>query len=121
MGAEYPPPWKLPPPYSNYNYGFRVPLIVISAYTTPGLVSTVQPEDFGSVLNMIQGIFFGPANEHLLGFADARSTNDLREFFTDTAQPYGATIPAVEDINYFLDMAKPKAEDANAPVPPDND
>ena len=114
-------PWKLPPPYSNYNYGFRVPLIVISAYTTPGLVSTVQPEDFGSVLNMIQGIFFGPANEHLLGFADARSTNDLREFFTDTAQPYGATIPAVEDINYFLDMAKPKVEDANAPVPPDND
>jgi hypothetical protein len=114
-------PWKLPPPYSNYNYGFRVPLIVISAYTTPGYVSTVQPEDFGSILNMIQGIFFGVSNEHLLGFADARSSNDLREFFTSPAQPYGATIPAVEDINYFLDITKAPTEDANAPLPPDND
>ena len=68
-----------------------MPLIVISASTKPGLVSTVQPEDFGSVLNMIQGIFFGPTHEQQLGFADARSSNDLREFFTDTAQPYGAT------------------------------
>jgi phospholipase C len=115
-------PWKLPPPYSNYNYGFRVPLVVMSAYTTPGLVSTVQPEDFGSILNMMQGIFFGPANEHLLGFADKRSTNDLREFFTGTtAQPYGATIPAVEDIDYFLNSPKASKADVNAAVPPDND
>ncbi len=113
-------PWTLAPPYSNYNYGFRVPLIVISAYTKPGLVSTVQPEDFGSVLNMIQGIFFGPTHEQQLGFADARSSNDLREFFTDTAQPYGATIPAVKAINYFLDLPAP-AVIANPAVPPDND
>ena len=112
--------WKLPPPYSNYNYGFRVPLIVISAYTTPGFVSKVQPEDFGSILNMVEGIFFGPANERQLGFADARSTNDLREFFTNSAQPYGAPIPAVEDINYFLNLPAPK-NGANEPVAPDND
>jgi phospholipase C len=67
-------PYPLNPPYSNYNYGFRVPLIVISAYTTGGLVSTVKPEDFGSILNMIEGIFLGPANEGQLGFADARAT-----------------------------------------------
>jgi phospholipase C len=114
-------PWKLAAPWSNYNYGFRVPLIVISAYTKPGLVSTVQPEDFGSILNMIQGIFFGPTHEQQLGFADARSSSDLREFFTDTAQPYGATIPAVEDINYFLDLPTPGASDTNQAVPPDND
>jgi phospholipase C len=113
-------PFKLAPPYSNYSYGFRVPLIVISAYTTPGLVSTVQPEDFGSILNMIEGIFFGSAHEQQLGFADARSSNDLREFFTSTAQPYGAAIPAVEDINYFLDLPAPK-DGANEAVPPDND
>ncbi len=113
-------PWKLGAPWSNYNYGFRVPLIVISAYTKPGLVSTVQPEDFGSVLNMIQGIFFGPTHEQQLGFADARSSNDLREFFTDTAQPYGATIPAVEDINYFLNLPAPSVI-VNEAVPPDND
>jgi phospholipase C len=109
-------PWKLAPPYSNYNYGFRVPLIVISAYTTPGYVSTVQPEDFGSILNMIEGIFFGPANEGQLGFADKRSSSDLREFFTALQQPYGATIPAVEDGNYFLDLPKTAIE-----VDPDDD
>jgi phospholipase C len=113
-------PWKLAPPYSNYSYGFRVPLIVISAYTTPGYVSVVQPEDFGSVLNMVQGIFFGPTHEQQLGFADARSSSDLREFFTSAAQPYGATIPAVEDINYFLSLPAPKGE-VDGPVPPDND
>ncbi len=111
-------PWVLPAPYNYYNYGFRVPLIVMSPYTTPGLVSTVQPEDFGSVLNMIQGIFFGTSHEHLLGFADARSSADLHEFFTETtAQPFGSYIPSVEDITYFLDLTK--AEDPE--VPPDND
>ena len=113
-------PWKLAPPYSNYSYGFRVPLVVISAYTTPGFVSKVQPEDFGSILNMVQGIFFGPSHEQQLGFADARSSNDLREFFTSAAQPYGATIPAVEDINYFLDIPAPQ-NGVNEAVPPDND
>jgi len=113
-------PYKLAPPYSNYSYGFRVPLIVISAYTTPGFVSTVQPEDFGSILNMMQGVFFGPTHEKQLGFADARSSADLHEFFGTTAQPYGATIPAVEDINYFLNLPAPSAG-ANQPVAPDND
>ncbi|MGO8983336.1 MAG: alkaline phosphatase family protein [Terriglobales bacterium] len=114
-------PWTLAPPYNNYNYGFRVPLIVISAYTKPGLVSTVQPEDFGSVLNMLQGIFFGPTHERQLGFADARSSNDLREYFTETTQqPYGATIPAVEDINYFLNLPAPQ-NIQNQAVAPDND
>jgi hypothetical protein len=72
---------------------------------------------------MLQGIFFGPTHEQQLGFADARSSNDLREFFTETAaQPYGATIPAVEDINYFLGLTAAKdSGEANAPVPPDND
>jgi hypothetical protein len=113
-------PWRLPAPYSNYNYGFRVPLVVISAYTTPGLVSTVQPEDFGSILNMVQGIFFGPTHEKQLGFADARASSDLREFFTSPAHPYGANIPAVEDINYFLNTPAPQ-NGANEAVPPDND
>jgi hypothetical protein len=114
-------PWKLAAPWSNYNYGFRVPMVVISAYTQPGFVSTVQPEDFGSILNMIQGIFFGPAHEKQLGFADARSSSDLREYFTDTAQPYGETIPAVEDINYFLGLPASSAKGINEAVPPDND
>jgi phospholipase C len=114
-------PWLLKAPWSNYNYGFRVPLIVMSAYTTPGLVSTVQPEDFGSVLNMVQGIFFGTAHEQLLGFADKRSTADLHEFFTETtAQPFGNYIPSVEDITYFTGLAKPE-DGGDAAVPPDND
>jgi hypothetical protein len=95
-------------------------LIVISSYTAPGFVSKVQPEDFGSILNMVQGIFFGSAHEQQLGFADARSPNDLHEFFSSAAQPYGATIPAVEDINYFLDLPAPQRE-VNQAVPPDED
>jgi hypothetical protein len=66
----------------------------------------------------VQGIFFGPANERQLGFADTRSPNDLREFFTDAPHPYGSPIPAVEDINYFLNLTK---GGANEPVAPDND
>jgi hypothetical protein len=69
---------------------------------------------------MVQGIFFGPTHEKQLGFADARASSDLREFFTSPAHPYGATIPAVEDINYFLNTPAPQ-NGANEAVPPDND
>jgi hypothetical protein len=35
-------------PQGGYQMGFRVPLIVVSAYTPAGLISNL-PEDFGSV------------------------------------------------------------------------
>ena len=61
----------------DYQLGFRVPLVVVSAYSAkPGYVSNLK-YDFGSILKGIEGIF-GLGN---LGFADARATNDLHDFF----------------------------------------
>lgn len=101
------PPTPCP---GDYQYGFRVPLLVVSAYTPKGYISNV-PHDFGSILRMIEGIY--GLKEGLMGNADFRSTNDLREFFTAAPRQYH-TVPAVEDANFFLTYS-------GAPTPPDND
>jgi len=111
------PPYasKLPCGSSNcqadYQYGFRVPLIVVSAYTPAGYIDN-DPYDFGSVLRMIEGINHLP--EGALGFADARSATDLHEFFTLAAPRSYHTVPAQKDARFFL-MQRSK------PVAPDND
>src|SRR6202008_2964623 len=51
------------PPPSRFNqneYGFRVPLIVISPYAKPGYVSHVV-HDFGSILKFVEEIFSLPS------------------------------------------------------------
>lgn len=96
---------------ADYQFGFRVPLIVVSAYTSKGYINNT-PHDFGSVLRLIEGVNNLP--EGGLGFADKRATTDLREFFTlDHARKF-QTIPAEQDADYFLGQNGP-AED------PDND
>lgn len=95
----------------DYQYGFRVPLIVVSAYTPPGFISNV-PHDSASVLRMIEGINHIPEGQ--LGFSDLRATTDLEEFFGLTLpRPY-ITIPAQKDANYFLGNKE-------APIDPDDD
>jgi phospholipase C len=64
---------------SDYQYGFRVPLIVVSAYTPQKYINN-ENLDFGSILRTIEGIY--GITEGTLGFADARASNDLRDFFT---------------------------------------
>jgi phospholipase C len=83
----------------DYQYGFRVPLIVVSAYTPPGYINNI-PHDFGSVLRMIEGINHLP--EGALGFADQRATTDLRLFFTLPFPREFHTVPAEKDANFFL-------------------
>jgi len=96
---------------ASYQFGFRVPLIVVSAYTPAGFIDDTQL-DFGSILRMIEGINQAP--EGALGFADQRATSDLQEFFTLTApRPY-VTIPAALDANFFLTYK-------GATVAPDSD
>jgi phospholipase C len=58
----------VPPPaiYDQYEYGFRVPLIVVSPYARQRYVSHVT-HDFGSVLKFIEEAFGLPS----LGYADA--------------------------------------------------
>jgi phospholipase C len=91
------PPTPCP---GDYQYGFRVPLLVVSAYTPQGYISN-EPQDFGSILRMIEGI--NHLEEGMMGNADARSATDLREFFTffRPPRPY-LTVPAVKDANFFL-------------------
>ena len=75
------------PPNGNTGYaalGFRVPLLFISAYTAAGTVSNTQ-SDFGSILRFIE-YNFGYTRGNL-GFADARASSDLSEFYDFTQVP----------------------------------
>jgi phospholipase C len=95
----------------DYQYGFRVPMIVVSAYTPQGYINNAT-HDFGSILRMIQAINGIP--EGSLNFADLRATNDLHAFFSlTTPRPY-TIVPAVKDPSYFINFI-------GAPTAPDND
>jgi phospholipase C len=106
---------KLPctsfPCQGDYQLGFRVPLLVVSAYTPAGYINNV-PHDFGSVLRMIEGINHIP--EGALGFADQRATTDLSDFFSLTEPRAYQTIPAEKDASFFLNYK-------GAVLAPDND
>jgi phospholipase C len=62
----------IPQPFRNqYELGFRVPLLFVSAYTSAGFVSCPVPVggcqsvmDFGSILQFIEWVF-GPTGQHL--------------------------------------------------------
>ena len=64
---------------TGYTYGFRVPLLVVSAYTPAGYVDNDE-HDFGSILRMVETNF----NVGLIGpgyYADAYADN-LGKFFS---------------------------------------
>jgi phospholipase C len=95
--------------YNSYEYGFRVPLIVVSPYAKSGYVSKVT-HDFGSILKFIEGVFGLPS----LGYADARA-DDLSDCFqfNERAREF-RTIRAPHDARYFLHHKE-------LPGDPDND
>ncbi|HEV2351616.1 MAG TPA: alkaline phosphatase family protein [Terriglobia bacterium] len=95
--------------YSSYEYGFRVPLIVVSPYAKAAYVSHVT-HDFGSILKFIEEVYDLPS----LGYADARA-DDLSDCFdfTQTPTPF-VVIPAQFQQAYFLN-------DKRIPLPPDDD
>jgi len=101
----------------DYQLGFRVPLIVVSAYTgtaSAGIINNNQ-HDFGSILKAIEGIFALPGGEGALGFADKRALNDLSAFFNFNQTPHPfTTIPAVLDASDFINAT-------GVPEAPDND
>jgi phospholipase C len=101
----------VPPPsiVNSYEYGFRVPLIVVSPYAKRGYVSKVT-HNFGSILKLIEEVFKLPS----LGYADARS-DDLADCFDLTqVPPKFVSIAAKFNAKYFLN-------DKRAPLPPDDD
>jgi phospholipase C len=93
-------------------YGFRVPLVVVSAYTPVGFVSNLR-SDVGSILRYIEQNFGIP--EGALNFADQRATNDLTEFFNLKQTPRTFTpISAPLNEDFFLHDKRPME-------PPDTD
>jgi phospholipase C len=110
---DHVPPPILSGPQGSYQQGFRVPLIVVSAYTPPAYVNN-NPHDFGSILRFIQGVFHLP--EGALGFADQRANGDLSLFFDfglETPLSFHV-IHAPLDADFFINDTRP-------PEPPDND
>ena len=109
----------VPPPavINSYEYGFRVPLIVVSPYAKAAYVSH-QVNDFGSILKFIEETFALPnvAPGATPAYADALSTGaDLSDCFDFTQTPLTFhTIQAKQDASYFLHDTRP-------PAAPDND
>lgn len=94
---DHEPPTILARPQGDYQYGFRVPFIAVSAYTPAGYVDN-QRYDFGSILRFNFGITEGSLN-----FADARATTNVGAFFNLNQGPrVFAKIPAKLNANYFL-------------------
>jgi phospholipase C len=99
-----------PPSIANaYEYGFRVPLIIVSPYAKRAYVSHVT-HDFGSVLKFIEEVFKLPS----LDYADARA-DDLSDCFDLTqVPPVFTSIAAKITAQDFL-------RDKRKPLPPDDD
>ncbi len=91
-----------PPVINSYEYGLRVPLIVISPYAIPGYVSHVT-HDFSSILKFVETVFNLPT----IGFGDQYS-DDLTDCF-DFGQKRRLfrKIAAPLDANYFLNDKTP--------------
>ena len=89
---------------ADFLYGFRVPMMVISAYTPAGLISNEQ-HDFGSILRMIEGI--NHLTEGQLGFADKRAITDLHEFFTLATPRTYHIVPAQVNATFFFTLKAP--------------
>jgi phospholipase C len=105
---DHEPPTILAGNQGDYQYGFRVPMIVVSAYTPKGYINNAR-HDFGSILRFVQHNFGIP--EGALNFADARATTDLTEFFDLKMQPRAfKPIAAPLGADFFLQDQRPAAD-----------
>ncbi len=106
----------VPPPsiHNSYEYGLRVPLIVVSTYAKAAHIAH-QTYDFGSILKFIETTFNLPEIDPAVHYADARAADLSSDCFDFNQTPLSFTpIPAPQDANYFLN-------DKSPPTPPDND
>jgi phospholipase C len=105
---DHEPPTILALPQGDYQYGFRVPLVVVSAYTPFGYINNVQ-HDFGSILRFVEYNFRLPLGG--LDFADARAKTDLTDFFDLSAKPRPfQTIAAPKTAAFFLNDKRPPTD-----------
>jgi phospholipase C len=91
--------------FNSYEYGFRVPLIVVSPYAKPAYVSHVK-HDFGSLLKFIETNWgMSP-----VGYADERA-DDLSDCFNFNQTPIPfQTIAAPLDAAHFLNDTRPMGD-----------
>ena len=102
---DHEPPTVLPQPQGDYQYGFRVPFVFVSAYTPAAYVDN-QRHDFGSVLRFIEHNF--GITEGALAFADARAATDLTSFYNPNLLPRPfLTISAPKGAQYFINDTTP--------------
>jgi phospholipase C len=103
---DHEPPAVLAWPQGGYQNGFRVPLLVISAYTSPRYVDNNR-HDFGSIIRFIEQNY--GIEEGALTFADARATTDLKTFFKlgHPARIF-RTIAAPMHADYFINDTRPQ-------------
>jgi phospholipase C len=106
--------------YGYYEIGFRVPLLVISAYTPQGYVSNVD-HSFGSILRFVETAYGLPLifPGHYL---DSRS-DDLSDFFNFQTAPRRFTpVPAPKSADFILHDKRPQTDpDDDADAADDDD
>ena len=96
---------------NSYEYGFRVPLIVVSPYAKPAYISQVT-HDFGSILKYIETVF--SLSTISPGYADAMA-DDLSDCFDYNQTPLVfRSVTAKFDAAHFLADKRP-------PTDPDDD
>jgi len=106
---DHEPPPVPAAPQNGYQYGFRVPLVVISAYTPVRYIDNTRFYDFGSFLRFAEHNF--GLTEGALTYADARSTTDLTKFFNLKHTPRAfQTIAAPEDAQFFINDTRPRTD-----------
>ena len=100
---DHVPPNQIePPPQGGYQMGFRVPLIVVSAYTPPGLIVN-ERENFGGLIRFARKTSSAPFKKGALTFADKRAATDLAPFFRLNSPPHAFTpIKAPLNAGFFL-------------------
>ena len=87
-------------PQGGFQMGFRVPMIVVSAYTPQGLIVNSRAS-FGSIIRFVENNFGIMEGE--LKFADRRAASDLGVFFHLNQAPRAFTpIMAPLNARYFL-------------------
>jgi phospholipase C len=105
-------PEILAQPEGDYQYGFRVPFIFVSAFTPAGLIENSR-HDFGSILRFIERNF--GARQGALNFADARANDSLTGFFDLRVLPRPfAPIRTLKSAEFFINDLRP-------PTDPDDD
>ena len=100
-----PPAWG-----DGYTYGFRVPMMVVSAFTPAGYVDNA-PHDFGSILNFIEKNFrlgyIGPGTTIYSNYADyqdgVRGDNMANFFSLPSPRPF-VPIATTMSISHFRNL-----------------